>query len=142
MNRRSPDMKPGVVALVASVLFIALPAGAQTAPTPAPSPAGFPTIPPGVSGAIERILQKLAGDLTAPYAVDPNHVRGVVTYFRRFDLQVRMPLDRYRDVHLHQGTIIDPRGATIAPGQVVDVQGRSQSDGTLDADAITIVQRQ
>jgi hypothetical protein len=131
-------MKARVVALVASVLFAALPAGAQTTPAPSPSPSGFPTIPPGVNNAIESILQKLAGDVTAPYGVDPNHVRGVVTYFRQFDLQVRMPLNRYRDIHLHQGTIINPRGATIAPGQVVDVQGRAQGDGTLDADAITI----
>jgi hypothetical protein len=133
-------MKARVVALVASVLFAALPAGAQTTPSPTSSPAGFPTIPPGVSNAIESILQKLAGDVTAPYGVDPNHVRGVVTYFRRYDLQVRMPLNRYRDIHLHQGTIINPRGATIAQGQVVDVQGRAQGDGTLDADAITIQQ--
>ena len=99
----------------------------------------MPTIPPGVGGAVEMILQKLAGDATAPYAVDPNHVRGTVTFFRRFDLQVKMPLDTYKQVHLHQGTIINPRGATLTDGQTVDVHGRANSDGTLNADEITIV---
>jgi hypothetical protein len=85
------------------------------------------------------MLQKLAGDFVAPLALDPNHVRGVVTYFRRFDLQIRMPLNNYRDIHLHQGTIINPRGATLQPGQLVDVHGAAQSDGTLNADQITIL---
>jgi hypothetical protein len=136
-------MRPRVIAAAASVLFAALVpllARSQTpAPSPSASPAGFPTLPPTTAGAIESILQRLAGDVVAPLGLDPNHVRGVVTYFRRFDLQIRMPLDTYRDIHLHQGTIIDPRGATIAPGQVVDVQGVSQSDGTLNANAITIL---
>ena len=84
-------------------------------------------------------MQRLAGDATAGLGVDPNHVRGSVTFFRRYDLQLRMPLDRYESVHLHQGTIINPRGATLAEGQVVDVQGRVNSDGSINADAITIV---
>jgi hypothetical protein len=137
-------MNSRVVALVATVLFAAAgPALAQTTPSSSPSPSkapvSMPTIPPGVGGAVEMILQKLAGDATAPYAVDPNHVRGTVTFFRRFDLQVKMPLDTYKQVHLHQGTIINPRGATLTDGQTVDVHGRANSDGTLNADEITIV---
>lgn len=99
----------------------------------------MPTIPPGIGGVVQTILQKLAGDATAPYAVDPNHVRGTVTFFRRFDLQVRLPLDQYKQVHLHQGTIINPRGASIGDGQTVDVRGRANADGSLEADEITIV---
>ena len=120
-------MKTRVVALVATVLLL----GA----TPSP----MPTVPPGVGTVVQNILQSLSGNALAPYGVDPNHVRGTVTFFKRFDLQVRMPLNVYKDIHLHQGTIIDPRGASLEPGQVIDVRGHGNSDGTLDADAITIV---
>ncbi|MDP9110958.1 MAG: hypothetical protein M3M96_04945, partial [Candidatus Eremiobacteraeota bacterium] len=81
---------------------------------------------------------RLAGDATAGFGVDPNHVKGTVTYFRRFDVQIRMPLNQYKAVHLHQGTIINPRGATISEGSTIDVVGRANSDGSIDADAITI----
>jgi hypothetical protein len=123
-----------VVAAVAAVLL-------QAAPTPSPTPAPRMTIPPAAASIVTNILTKLAGDAVAPYGVDPNHSRGTVTFFRRFDLQIRMPLNTYRDIHLHQGTIIDPRGATIEPGQVVDVVGHANADGSLNADAITIVHR-
>ena len=105
----------------------------------APVPAFAQQVPPQVPPAVANIITKLAGDAVAPYGIDPNHVRGRVTYFRRFDLQIRMPLNAYRDIHLHQGTVIDPRGATIEPGQLLDVVGHAQSDGSLDADTITIL---
>lgn len=143
-------MNTRVVALVASVLFAAsMPSlgRAQTAtpspaPTNAPAPRSglvLPSIPPAVSGVLGRIVQQLAGDATAGYGIDPNHVRGAVTYFRRYTLQIRMPLNQYRDIQLHRGTIINPRGATIQTGSVVDVQGHPNANGTLEADAITIV---
>lgn len=88
---------------------------------------------------MQGIIQKLAGDATAGYGVDPNHARGTVTYFRRFDLQLQLPLNQYKLVHLHQGTIINPRGTSLASGQVVDVRGRAQSDGSIAADEITLV---
>lgn len=141
------NMKPRVVALALAVLFTAAaPALAQQTPTPTPSPVpsvphALPTIPPNVGNVVEGIVQRLAGDATAGLGVDPNHVRGTVTFFRRFDLQLRMPLNRYEAVHLHQGTIINPRGATLGAGQTVDVQGRANSDGSIQADAITIVQQ-
>ncbi len=121
-------MNTRVVALVATVLLL----GA----TPVP----LPTVPPSLGGVLQNILQTITGNAIAPYGADPNHVRGTVTYFRRFDLEVRMPLNAYKNIHLHQGTIIDPRGATIEPGQTVDVRGRANADGTLDADAIIILQ--
>jgi hypothetical protein len=120
-------MNSRVVAVTAAVLLL----GAT--PTPPPS------VPPAVTNVIENIVQTVTQNAVAPYAVDPNHVRGAVTYFRRFDLQVRLPLNVYKDVHLHQGTVINPRGATIADGQVVDVHGHAQADGSIDADDITIL---
>lgn len=139
------NMKPRVVALALAVLFAACaPALAQQTPSasPSPSPAAphaLPTIPPNAGNVVEGIVQRLAGDAAAGLGVDPNHVRGSVMYFRRFDMQIRMPLNRYESVHLHQGTIINPRGASISQGQTVDVQGRANSDGSIEADAITIV---
>jgi hypothetical protein len=96
-------------------------------------------IPPGVAQELESIVLRLAGDLAAPFSVDKNHLRGVVSYFHAYDLQVRLPLNDYRNVHLHQGTVINPRGWTLGNGQVIDVQGHTQPDGSLDADTITLV---
>ncbi len=124
---RFTSMHSRVVALIAAVLLLDA------------SPAPLPTVPPGIGGALQSIIQKIAGDAVAPYGVDPNHARGTVTFFRRFDLQVRMPLDTYKQIHLHQGTIINPRGATLTPGQSVDVRGSQNSDGSMNADEITIV---
>jgi hypothetical protein len=53
-------------------------------------------------------------------------------------MQVRMQLNRYREIHLHKGTVINPRGWTIQPGQTVDVRGRANSDGSLNADMIVV----
>ena len=131
-------MNPTVVAAVAAVLLL----GAAPAPTPTPAPAApvvAPTIPPGVGGLVQTIIQKVTGDVTAPLNVDPNHVRGRVTYFRRYDLQIQMPLQTYKQIHLHQGTIINPRGASLNDGQTVDVRGTSNSDGSFNADEITIL---
>ena len=124
---RSLAMNIRVAAFAAAVALL----GATPSPTP--------TIPPGIGNVVQGILQKLAGDAVAPYAVDPNHVRGNVTFFKRFDLQVRLPLNSYKQIHLHQGTIINPRGATIENGQTVDVRGSSNADGSLNADEITIL---
>jgi hypothetical protein len=66
-----------------------------------------------------------------------NTAHGKVTYFRRFDLQLETAPNVYREVHLHQGTVIDPRGTSLAPGMTVDVSGSAQSDHSLNADTIT-----
>jgi opacity protein-like surface antigen len=123
-------MKRELCAVTAAVLFASAPAVAQTTQ---------PTVPPAVTNVIEGIVTKLGGDAAAPYGLDPNHSRGTVTYFKRFDLQIRMPLSTYRDIHLHQGTVINPRGASIEDGQVLDVLGHANPDGSLNADTITIV---
>ncbi|HET9030706.1 MAG TPA: hypothetical protein VFN49_11065, partial [Candidatus Aquilonibacter sp.] len=108
--------------------------------SPSAAPITAPSVPPGaVNSVINTIIQKVTGDVVAPLGVDPNHVRGQVTYFRRFDMQIAMPLQTYKQIHLHQGTVINPRGATIEDGQTVDVQGTVNSDGSINANEITII---
>lgn len=133
-------MNTRLTALAAAVLLLA----ADPTPTPAPSaapssPITLPSVPPGVGGVLQTIIQKVTGDAIAPLGVDPSHVRGTVTFFKRFDLQVQMPLQTYKQIHLHQGTIINPRGATLADGQFVDVHGQVNADGSMNADEITIL---
>lgn len=118
------------------------PAAAE--PTPAPTaaptqvPIALPSVP--VNAIVNDVLRSIAGQVTSSYGLDPNRVRGTVTYFHRFDMQVQMQLDKYRSIRLHQGTVINPRGWTLEPGQTVDVVGHTDSDGTLEADVITVRQ--
>lgn len=130
-------MRTRVVAVVTAVLLLA----ATPAPSPSPSaaPIAAPSIPPGIGNVVQGIINKITGDTVAPLGVDPNHVRGQVTYFRRFDLQIAMPLQTYKQIHLHQGTIINPRGASLANGQTVDVHGTANADGSIEANEITII---
>lgn len=130
------------LAVLAVWAGLALPAAAQSTPVPVPTPIAVPTVPPtpdplirslidaagtAVRGMIERNAQHAA-----------NSAHGVVTYYKRLDLQVRIGANAYRTVHLHQGTEIDPRGATIEQGNVVTISGVGQPDGSLTADVITI----
>jgi len=129
-------MRTRVVAVITAVLLL----GATPTPSPAPAqPIAAPSIPPGLGGVVQGIINKITGDTVAPLGVDPNHVRGQVTFFKRFDLQIAMPLQTYKQVHLHQGTIINPRGASLGDGQTVDVVGTANSDGSINANEITII---
>lgn len=129
-------MKSRVVALAVAVLLL----GATPSPSPSPAPIAAPSIPAGaVNGIVNTIIQKVTGDIISPLGVDPNHIRGQVTYFRRFDMQIAMPMQTYKQIHLHQGTVINPRGATIQNGETVDVQGTANSDGSVNANEITII---
>jgi hypothetical protein len=120
----------------------ALPAGAQIAPAPAPTPIVVPTLPPTPDPTVRAIIDAASGvvrgilDRDAQRAA--NNAHGVVTYYKRFDMQLRIGTNAYRTVRLHQGTEIDPRGATIEQGNRVDVHGVGQPDGSLAADVITI----
>jgi uncharacterized protein (DUF1684 family) len=96
---------------------------------------GIPSVPPDVQNnpIVQSILQAVGGILQT---TNGNTAHGKVTYFRRFELQVETAPNVYRQVHLHQGTIINPRGTTLTPGMIVDVSGATQGDRSLNADAI------
>ncbi|MDQ2992823.1 MAG: hypothetical protein M3R30_08415 [Candidatus Eremiobacteraeota bacterium] len=137
-------MKTRVVALAVAVLF-ALGTGtshAQATPSPAPTatPAPAISIPglPSTNQIINDVLRTIAGQATGAFGYNANEAHGTVTFFKRFDMQVALQLNKYRQVKLHQGTVINPRGATIRQGQTVDVWGHADQDGTLEADTITI----
>jgi hypothetical protein len=117
-------------------------AGAQAAPAPTPSPIVVPTLPPTdeTTQTIIRAASGLLSDIIARNRLNAaNTTRGTVSYFRHFDLQVQTGTNSYRSVRLHQGTVINPRGATPGPGTTVDISGRGAPDGALDADSITVL---
>ncbi len=109
-------------------------------PTPAPGITlpDIPGVPSSVlnNPAVQSIINAVGGALLQ--TTNGPTARGKVTYFKRFDLQLQTAPGVYRSVHLHQGTVINPRGAGIKPGQTVDVSGQTQSDGSLNADTITV----
>jgi hypothetical protein len=121
------------------------PAGAQPAPTPVPTPSPIvvPTLPPQTDAATQAIIRAATGIITEAIARSrldyANNTHGTVSYFKHFDMQVQTGTNSYRAVRLHQGTVINPRGATPAAGTTVDVSGRGASDGALDADTITVL---
>lgn len=125
--------------------FLALPvaASADPPPQPAATAAPAPALPPGLpipsgvlnSPYVQGLLNALGGvtqTTTGPSAV------GKVTYFKQFELELETAPTVYRKVHLHQGTIINPRGTTLTPGMGVTVNGSPQGDGSLNADSITL----
>lgn len=116
-------------------------ATAAAAPTPAPTapstaaPNPLPTVPGGI---INDAINALGGIVKAAYGWNDTESLGIVTYYRGYDMQLKMQLDRYRAIHLHRGTVINPRGYSIRTGDTVDVRGRPQSDGSLEADMIVV----
>lgn len=118
--------------------------GAQSSPAPLPSPTPIvvPTLPPS-DATTQTIIHAAAGLLNEIITTNrinaANSTRGTVSYFRRFDMQVQTGPNSYRTVRLHQGTAINPRGATPGVGTAVDISGRGASDGTLEADTITVI---
>jgi hypothetical protein len=98
---------------------------------------GIPTIPPALQNNpyVQSIINSLGGVLQSTQG---NHAQGKVTFFKRFELQVLTAPRVYREVHLHRGTVINPRGMTLSLGQTVEVSGAAQSDGSLDADVVTV----
>jgi hypothetical protein len=119
------------VLALAIALLVASTSGALADPQP------FPSIPPEVQNnpIVQSVLNALGNVLLQ--TTNGNNAHGKVTYFRHYELQVETAPNVYRDVHLHQGTVINPRGATLAPGMTVDVTGSAQSDHSLNADTIT-----
>ena len=137
-------MRPSFI--VTSALVLALGAttlaGAQSTPAPVPTPIAVPTLPPNTAnaGIIQTVIGIGAQILQRQAINNRNNARGTVSYFKRFDLQVQCGTNCYRNVRLHQGTVINPRGATPSQGRVVDINGRTDADGTLEADTITVQQ--
>lgn len=133
-------MKSALVVLGAAVLLAAAPALAQqTPPAPAPTaaPSAAPSLPP--AGGLENdAINALSGLVKSAFGWNTNEAYGVVTYYRGYQMQVRMQLDRYRQIDLHRGTVINPRGYSIRPGDVVDVRGQGESDGSLNANMIVV----
>jgi len=134
------------VALGAAVLSIALGAAgtakAAPQPQPTPTPVNLPTLPPDAKlDPYAKIgIDILTGVLRQSITNAQGSTSGQVSYFRRFDMQVQTGRNGYRTIKLHQGTVINPRGATITVGQQVDVSGTPLGDGTIDANVITIKQ--
>ncbi len=136
-------MRPSLI--VTSALVLALGAttlaGAQSTPA-TPAPIAVPTLPPNTPNAaiIQTIIGVGAQILQREAINNRNNARGTVSYFKRFDMQVQCGTNCYRSVRLHQGTVINPRGATPSAGRYVDVNGHADPDGTIEADTITVQQ--
>jgi hypothetical protein len=130
-------MNTRFVAVIAAVLFaVCAPAvAATTTATPAPAPTPIPSVPPNIG---QDAVNALSNIVRGVFGWSDNESIGTVTFYRGYDMQLRMQLDRYREIHLHRGTVINPRGYTIKPGDTVDVRGRANSDGSLNADMIVV----
>ena len=113
-------------------------------PTPAPSPTATPlssVIPSGIKilDQVKAAIDTAASMIRAEEIRRKNVATGEVTFFKRYEMQVRTSPDHYRNIHLRQGTEIQPRGATPGPGRHVRVGGVAQPDGSLNADIITVL---
>ena len=133
------------VALATAALFllVAWPRAADSQPpAPTPPPVVLPTLTPSrqLNPYVKMGIDLVTGLVRQQLAASANMATGRVAYFKRFEMQIQTAPNAYRAVHLHQGTIINPRGASIAPGQRVGVTGLAQPDGSLDASVITIQQ--
>jgi hypothetical protein len=124
------------LALGCAALGVASPSQ-NAAPTPAPTaaPLPVPTLPGSI---VNDAINALGGIVKAAYGWNDTESLGTVTYYRGYDMQLKMQLNRYRTIRLHRGTVINPRGYSIKNGDTVDVRGRPQSDGSLDADMIVV----
>jgi hypothetical protein len=135
-------MNTRFVAALAAVLFAfagSPSAIAQQAPAPAASapPAANPV--PSVPAGIEQDAVNAIGNVVkSVFGWSDTESLGTVTFYRGYEMQMRMQLDRYREIHLHNGTVINPRGYSIKTGDIVDVRGRPNSDGSLNADMIVV----
>ena len=145
---------PVILAYTATIFlsaFLLFGAPALADPTAVPSPTAAPAVPiPSLPQSIQNspygqaAEQVIEGYLKRQRDLARNGAHGSVTYYHGYDLQVYTdPLpflsSRYRTIHLHHGTVINPRGITLRNGMVVDVSGQTQPDGSLNADYITVV---
>lgn len=117
-------MRPSLIPIGALVLAL----GATTCAA-AQSPAATPARP-----AVELGRQLLQNQRMH----DANSAYGTITYFKRFDMQLQNGPNSYRAIHLHQGTVIEPRGTMPRVGTTVSVSGYGRPDGSLEATRITV----
>ncbi|HEY1727263.1 MAG TPA: hypothetical protein VGG22_02650 [Candidatus Baltobacteraceae bacterium] len=69
--------------------------------------------------------------------VGTHELRGTVTYFNAFTMDIRSA-GEVVPVHLHQGTIINPRGLTLHQGMYIRVFG-FWANGNFQADRIGLI---
>ena len=127
---------------LALVFSLALGTSDFADPQPAATPIPLPTLPAtkSLDPVVQYGAQVLQVLIQRQNQNAQNNTRGTVTYFRRFDLQVQTGNNAFRTVHLHQGTEINPRGTTLQNGMTVQVNGQAQSDGSINANQINIIQ--
>jgi hypothetical protein len=106
----------------AVVVFRAVPA---YAPVYAPVPVYVPVPQPVVAFD--------PGRFAGPY-----DIQGVVTYAVPYHLTVRID-DRYYPVLEHNGTVINPTGATLTPSMIVNVAGWWDGNGVFHANRINVL---
>ena len=140
-------MNTRFVAFGAAILSLAIGAAgsaseAVAGPSPTPTPVNLPSLPPNtVTDPYAKMgIDILTGVVRQSIINAQGSTSGQVSYFKRYDMQVKTGINGYRSIRLHQGTIINPRGESLQVGQQVDVSGVSESDGTIDANVITIKQ--
>ena len=128
------------VAAIAAVLLV-LSGGSfalaqqQPAVAATPAPTTIPSVPPNIG---QDAVNALGNIVRGVFGWNDTESIGTVTYYRGYEMQLKMQLDRYREIHLHRGTVINPRGYTLKTGDIVDVRGRPNSDGSLNADMIVV----
>ena len=98
----------------------------------------MPSVGSGLDPLARAAVDILTGVVRQQISNLSNSTSGNVSYFKRFDMQVQTGPNAYRTIRLHQGTIINPRGESLAIGEHVQVGGQAQSDGSIDANTITI----
>ncbi len=91
---------------------------------------------PLVAAPLAASAQIYHGGATMGMTNDRHHVVGRVASYSGYNLQ----LDNGRMVRLHQGTVINPTGWTIRPGQRVAITG-SWVRGRFEADRINVMRR-
>jgi hypothetical protein len=76
------------------------------------------------AAAVGAAALPVMAQTTPAYATQDQQLHGrVISFDGRYDVQVRDDHGSVDDVLLHQGTIINPTGITLAPGMVVSVDG-------------------
>ncbi len=127
------------LALLGAALAASAAGPALADPTPPPTaPPALPASVPanGLNNPDVQSGLNAVGGLTQ--STNGAAAFGKVVYFKRFDLELETAPSVYRKVRLHQGTVINPRGATIQNGMTLQANGSPQPDGTLGADTITV----